>query len=172
MKFSVLITCVLLLAAVLTSHGQTRGREYVGYRYKGVTPSNILPNGVRHLGGGLIGGINADPVYGISEVSKGKIKMLWLEIATGKDKSGITGWQVKDVLSFYNQRANDHLLFAYDPSVECTRNGKPVENLVGIGKIVRQEGVFRPSTLWVANLKKEKFEPVAATGIKCSYSEP
>ena len=172
MKTTLVIVCFLLLS--LASLGQTKkpGAEYVGYKYKGVNPGKILPNDVKHLGGGLIGDINADPVHGISQVSKGKIKMLWFEVSTGQDGTGVTGWQVKDVLSFYNQRANDHILIYGDPSIECKRNGKAIENLVGIGKIAAKQGVYRPSSLWVANLKTLKFDPVSATGIKCQYSEP
>lgn len=172
MKTTLVIVSFLLLS--LVSPGQTKkpGAEYIGYKYKGINPGNTLPNGVKHLGGGLIGDINADPVHGISQVSKGKIKMLWLEVSTGQDSGGVTGWKVKDVLSFYNQRTNDHILIYGDPAIECKRDGKPVEDLVGIGRIVRQLGVYRPSSLWVANLKNLKFEPISATGIKCQYSEP
>ena len=172
MKTTLVIVCFLLLS--LVSAGQTKkpGAEYVGYNYKGVTPGTTLPNGVKHLGGSLVGEINSDPVHGISQVSKGKMKMLWLEVSTGQDSGGVTGWLVKDVLSFYNQRANDHLLFGADPAIECNRDGKPVEHLVGIGKIDRKQDIFRPSILWTANLKTLKFDPVSTTGFKCQYSEP
>ena len=172
MKAALAIVCFLLFS--LVSLGQTKkpGAEYVGYKYEGVNPGKILPNGVKHLGGGMIGDINANPVHGVSQVSKGKIKMLWFEVSTGRDSGGVTGWQVKDVLWFYSQRANDHILIYGDPAIECTRRGKPVENLVGIGRIVRQQNIFRPSSLWVANLKTLKFDPISATDIKCQYSEP
>jgi hypothetical protein len=170
MKILGTILCIAIL--VFAAKAQRTGSEYINYSYRGVVPGTTLPNGVKHLGGGLIGNIDGDPVYGISQVSKGKIKMLWLESSTGKDSGGVTGWRVLDVLSFYSQRAYDHILFAADPSIECTRNGRRVENLVGIGRIIRRQGIYRPSNLWRTDLKTGKFYPASAAGIKCTYSEP
>jgi hypothetical protein len=172
MKCSFLMPALFLIIATHCVFSQTSGREYIGFRYKGVVPNSVLANGVKHLGGSVLGDVFADPVYGISIVSKGKTKMLWLEVSTGQNSGGVTGWRVLDVLSFFNQRANDHLLFGSDPSIECRRNGKPVDNLVGIGRIVRRQALFRPSILWIANVSSKKFVPISAAGIRCVYSEP
>src|SRR5687767_1021264 len=97
---------------------------YINYKYKSVLSETTLPNGVKHAGGGLIGDINADPVYGISQVSKGEVRMLWLEVSTGHDADGsVTGWQVIDVLSFPALSKSDYFFFAGDPSIDCRRNG-------------------------------------------------
>jgi len=147
--------------------------KYINYKYKGVNPESILPNGVKHFGGSLIGDIDADPVYGISTVAKGKTNMLWLEVSTGRDStSGVSGWRVLDVLAFPGMTKSDYLFFSNDPAVGCRRNGKDVPNLVGIGKIYRSRGIFRPTKLWIASLKTRKFEPTPLTGVKCEYSEP
>jgi hypothetical protein len=154
------------------TQGSDSGARFINYKYKGVTPPNLLPNGVKHLGGGLIGDINADPVYGIAQTEKGRLKMLWLEVSTGQDAKGVTGWQVLDVLSFQNVLKTEYLFFAGDPSINCTKNSAEIPNLVGRGRIVRNKGNFIPSKLWVADIAKRRFVPFAVAGVRCEYSEP
>ena len=171
MRFKALVFVVLLVVPVV-SYAQRAKPTYVGYKYKGVVPSTRLPNGVKHLGGGLLGDFDAETVYGISQVERGQTKMLWLESSTGKDSTGITGWKVLDVLSFPGLTKADHMFFYGDPAILCTRQGNEIPNLVGVGRIARKQGVFKPAKLWVANLTAGKFKPLALTGIKCIYSEP
>jgi hypothetical protein len=148
------------------------GTEYVNYEYAGVVPDSILPNGVKHLGGGLIGDIEADPVYGISQVSAGRMKMLWLETSTGRDAKGVTGWKVLDVLAFPNAVKNDYIFFYGDPSIQCMRKGKDVPNVVGIGRLYSSRGTFVPAKLWTADIKARRFVSTTSVGMKCVYSEP
>ena len=166
MRPSFAMTCILLLFSV-AAHGQ-----YVGYEYKGVVPDSTLPNGVKHLGGALISDIDKDPVYGIAQVAKGRSRMLWLEVSTGQNEKGVTGWRVLDVLSFPSLRSTQHLLFASDPAVECVRSGKPIEGLVAIGTIQSRKGFFKPERVWFANIEKKKFIPASTLGLRCTYSEP
>ena len=166
-----LLTLILIAPAVLPAQTNDRAR-YVNYKYKAAVPSTLLPNGVKHLGGALIGDIEADPVYGISQVERGRTKMLWLEASTGQDATGVTGWMVLDVISFPQTSTLDHIYIYGDPAVGCRRGGKEIENLVGIGRIVRRQRVFRPAKLWVASIATKRFEPVALDGVKCEYSEP
>lgn len=178
MKFANTSLIVALLVFPLITFAQARRStderaKYINYRYEGVVPNTTLPNGVKHFGGGLIGDIDADPVYGISQVEKGKTKMLWLEASTSRDtRNGVTGWQVKDVLAFSGLTKSDYVFFSGDPAIYCKRNGQDVTNLAGVGQIVRRPGIFRPSKLFVANLTTKKFERVSTRGIKCEYSEP
>ena len=171
MKLKSLVLIIMLLVPAL-AHAQKGRSSYVGYEYKGVVPSTRLPNGVKHLGGGMIGDFEAETVYGVSQVERGRTKMLWFESSTGKDATGVTGWKVLDVVSFPQATASDHLLIYGDPAVLCQRFGKEIPNLVGIGRIVRKQSIFKPAQLWVANLTTMKFQPVKLAGIKCVYSEP
>jgi hypothetical protein len=172
MRIRILIaTAVLFLPTLVFAQTDYRSK-YVNYKYKGVVPSTSLPNGVKHFGGGLIGDIDADPVYGISQVETGRTKMLWFEVSTGKDARGVTGWNVIDVLAFPALLKSDYLFFYGDPAIGCTRSGSDIPNLVGVGRIIRRQGIFQPSKLWVANLETKKFEPLSLSGIKCEYSEP
>ena len=171
---SLLIPALLIFPLLTLAQKPAAGRQspYINYKYKGVPPSNTLPNGVKHYGGGLIGDFDSDPVYGVSQVAKGRTKMLWLEASTGRDESGVTGWQVHDVLSFPAMAKTDYLLITPDPSVECVRKGKNIPNLVGVGRILPRQQIFRPSKLWIANLRTKRFEPTSLSGVKCEYAEP
>jgi hypothetical protein len=166
MKKSLAIFFLVLLSAAAAS------AQYVGYEYKGVTPETVLPNGVKHLGGGLISDIDADPTYGISQVSKGKTEMLWLEVSTGQNETGITGWRVLDVVSFPTLTRSQHIHMQPDPAVECTRRGKIVEGLVAVGTLDRRRGTFTPQRAWTADIARKKFNPSATAGLRCIYSEP
>lgn len=166
------LLCIQLSVLPQAKRAAGEGAKYVGYRYEGVVPSKVLPNGVKHLGGGLIGNINADPVYGISQTVKGNLAMLWLEVSTGQDASGVTGWRVLDVLAFRNLPKSESLLIAGDPSISCTRAGRELPHLVGRGRIVRSRGAFVPVQLWVANIATKKFDSIAVGGVTCEYLEP
>jgi hypothetical protein len=173
---SIFFIALLIISPVIAS-AQRRSdpgpaEAYINYKYKGVLPGRTLPNGVKHTGGSMVGDIEADPAYGISSVSRGKTQMLWLEESTGKDSQGITGWRVLDVLAFPALAKTDYLFVPGDPSVECTKAGKEIPNLVGVGRLIRRQDTFRPSKLWVADLKTKKFRAFPLTGVKCVYSEP
>ena len=163
-------TLAILLLVFLSA--ATASAQYVGYEYKGVTPETVLPNGVKHLGGGLISDVDADPTYGISQVSKGKTEMLWLEVSTGQTETSIEGWRVLDVVSFPALTRSQHIHMHQDPAVECKRGGKIVENLVAVGTIDRRRGTFTPQRTWIADIAKKKFVPSTTAGLKCIYSEP
>jgi hypothetical protein len=172
MKLLRLLHIFALVMLPMFAVGQAKISPYIGFEYKSVVPSATLPNGVKHFGGGLIGKIDTDPVHGISQVAKGRTKMLWLEVSTGQDAGGITGWRVKDVLAFPALAKSDYVFFAGDPAIKCRRRGTEIVNLVGVGRIVRRQAIFRPSKLWIANLSTEKFERMSLAGVKCEYSEP
>ncbi|HMQ04434.1 MAG TPA: hypothetical protein PKD26_11000 [Pyrinomonadaceae bacterium] len=176
MRSTIYITLVIALFPTFVCAQKTTvahpGAQFINFIYEGVIPPNRLPNGVKHLGGGLIGDVNADPVYGISQTEKGTLKMFWLEVSIGLNAKGVTEWQVLDVLSFQNVPKGDYLFFAGDPSIMCTRNSAEIPDLVGRGRIIRNKGSFVPSKLWVADISKKKFVSLAMDGVKCEYSEP
>lgn len=171
MRSKIIVVVALFVFPVLCVGQSSAPASYINYEFENVLPETTLPNGVKYLGGGLIGDIDADPVYGISELQQGKTKMLWLKVSTGQDHTGVKGWKVLDVLSF-SLAASDYLFFYGDPGIDCRRGGVEISNLVGIGRINRGQGIFRPSKLWIANIEKRKFEPIALAGVKCGYSEP
>ena len=173
---TLIITALLLFPVTGIAQPKRASDErakYINYKYNGVNPESMLPNGVKHFGGALIGNIDADPVYGISTVAKGNTHMLWLEVSAGRDsRSGVTAWRVLDVLAFPGMTKSDYLFFSSDPAVGCRRNGREIPELVGIGRLVRRQGIFRPTKLWIANIKTKKFDAIPITGVKCEYSAP
>jgi hypothetical protein len=167
------VIALLLIPVAALAQTKAAASKYVGYTYSGVRPETLLPNGVKHLGGGLVGDFDANPVYGISRVTKGTTTMLWLEVSTGRDVTGITGWRVLDALTFPALRATQHLAYAVDPAIGCMRNGKELtDDTVMIGQVFRKLGVYKPEKVWTANLKTGKFESSSVAGLKCTYSEP
>ena len=167
MRKTLATICIFLLSAAAAP------AQYVGYEYKGVTPDSVLPNGVKHLGGSLISDINADPVYGISQVSRGRTRMLWLEVSTGQNEKGVTGWRVLDVISFPRLAAAQHMhISPFDAAVECVRDGLPVIRLVSLGTLNSRKATFTPQRAWIADIAKKKFTPASIRGLRCTYSEP
>jgi hypothetical protein len=171
MRSTILILIVLLMVPVL-AYSQQAGIAIHRIRVQRCLAAEDAAEWGQGPRRGLIGDVEADPVHEIAEMQKGTTRMLWLNVSTGKDPSGVTGWRVLDVLSFPKLSKTDYTFFAGDPGVDCRRHGKAIPNVVGIGRIMRRQGVFRPSKLWVANLTTKKFERLAIAGVKCEYSQP
>lgn len=175
MKRITIISILTLLAAwgspVFAQATSTS--DFIGYRYESPEIGTKLPNGFIHRGGGLFGDINAERVYGVSTLEKGKTLMFWLEISLSRDRSGgVTAWEVKDALSFSEFRQGDRVLEFNDPSFECLRGGKVLADLVGIGRFDKKRGTFTPRKLWRPNAGTARFEPVTTRNVRCIYSEP
>ena len=84
MKYAfVLLGLFLVFPTLVVCQYQERAK-YVNFEYASVAIDTTLPNGVKHLGGSLIGQIEASPVYGVSIVSKERRQMLWLERSTDR----------------------------------------------------------------------------------------
>lgn len=165
------IGCIALLSIFIFSSALAQtAPKYIGYKYVVPETGKPLRNGIKHMGGGLIGDIDADPVHGVSVLEKGGTKMFWLEISTARnDDGGVTAWQVKDALEF---SGSEFVLEFSDPSFECRKGKANVGNLVGVGTFNKKAGVFTPRKLWQPNAKTAKFESVPVKNIRCYYSEP
>jgi hypothetical protein len=136
-----------------------------------VVPETVLPNGVKNLGGGLVGDFEAKPVWGIADVSKGKARMLWLEKASAEDDSGVTEWEVADVLSFPNIPTDQELLIASGPG-ECAENGKATEDMAVHVQFLKKQKAYKTLKAWRADIRAGRFVPIDAKNVKCSYDEP
>lgn len=168
-KFAVVIFILTIQGGILA---QSAKSPYINYRYEGVVPGRSLPNGVIELGGSLIGDIEADPVYSVAQMKKGRTEMLWLVVSTGKNEKGVSGWKVIDVLSFPSLAKAQYLFTAGDPAIYCRKNGGEIPNPVGVGRIDRKRARFLPLKLWSADLKLKRFTPLNLAGVKCEYFEP
>ena len=161
--FLFILVTIPATAAIVASPQDKK--EFIGYRHKGVVYGEILPNGARDLGGGLLSNQN----YGVSRFTKGKKYMLWLEKIISRDaRSGVPNWEVKDVLMFDNLKKNQEFLFSY--SSGCRQNGK--ENLDLIVMAERKpKNSFKVLRAWRADTRREKFEKISDKGIVCREAE-
>jgi len=162
MKLKLLILLVLIIAPLSTA-AQKSG--FVGYRHKGVTFGETLPNGVKDLGGGLL----ADENYGVTRFSKGGKFMLWLEKLTSRDKQGIPSWEVKDVLIFDKPKKNREFLFSY--SSGCLQNDKLNLDLIVLAEHLPKTKSYKIIRAWKANTVQGKFEKASPKAIKCTAPE-
>ena len=158
MKIKLIIFLMLLALPVFANPQKT---NYKGYKHKGVTYGETLPNGVKDLGGGLLSNEN----YGVSRFSKGKKNMLWLEKITERDEKGVPSWQVKDVLTFDNLKKNREFLYSYSSS--CLQNGENALDTIVMAELSDDKKSYKIHKAWRANHKKEKFEKISTKNIKC-----
>ena len=96
--------------------------------------------------------------YGLSLVSAGANKMLWLSKITHYDTtSGNPFWEVKDVLGLSNVEAG--LVLIPDG---CSLNGVPDSEIIVAG---RNGAII---LAWRANTSLDKFEVIPTEGIQCN----
>ena len=150
--------------AALTTFANPSGVEYVGYRHKGVTRGEKLPNGVKDLGGGLL----SDEDYGVTRFVKGKKYMLWLEKIVERNDDGVPYWEVKDVLTFDNLKKNQRFLYSY--SSPCTENEAENLDLIVLAELAPNAKNYKVLDAWRANVKRGKFEKASLNGIICQYA--
>ena len=156
-----------LTIIVLTAAVSAQKNEYVGYRYKPVLVDQMLPNGIKDLGGAIISDPKINPMWGIARVSKGGTQMLWLEKAIEQDDSGVQRWEVLDVLTFANYPKTRELLFG---TGECSRNAKEDNRLVVQASVRR--GNYVVEKAWIADTGSQRFVPIAVKGIRCEMAMP
>jgi len=156
----------LLAILILPATASAQKKEFVGYRHKGVVYGEILSNGAKDLGGGLL----SDEEYGVSRFSKGRKQMLWLEKITSRDKKGVPNWEVRDVLIIDNLKKNQDLLFSYRSTY--TSNSEEDIDLIVLAELQPARKTYKVLQAWRADLLKEKFEKISVEGIGCEYVEP
>jgi hypothetical protein len=164
MKLKVFLLLTFLVFALDGAAQQKR--EFIGYKHKGVVVGEILPNGAKDLGGGLL----SDENYGVTRFSKGKKHYLWLEKIAGRDREGVPSWIVKDVLEFDVLKKNQEFLFSY--SSTCTTGGKESLDTIVLAEQKPRAKKFKVLKAWKANLAKEKFESLSVKGIECKPEHP
>lgn len=101
--------------------------------------------------------IQDSDVYGLSLVTDGVNKMLWLSKITHYDTDGGAYWEVKDVLDLTNLEAG--LILLPDG---CFLNGVPDSEIFVAGR----NGVV--VLAWRADTVLDKFEVIPTGGIRCN----
>jgi hypothetical protein len=132
--------------------------------YVGLKHGAALPGDLKHVGGALVSAVNEAKEYGISEVRRGKVRMLWFEYLTHRDQAGVAHWEVKDVLVVPGIRRKQILVYFGCFSVE-----KPDSEIVAIADYQSQEEFFtNVRRAWRANRNVERFEEISPRGVKCT----
>ncbi len=162
---------ILIALITIASFGQAQRRTastkvtpdksvYLGLRYAG----NKLPPGHKWISGSLLSDPYRDEKqYGVAEVVKGKVRMMWFDLLTHHDAEGHAHWIIKDVLFLPPMRRNQSLIH-----VDCLLANKPDPELIVIADNVLRGGYYASVRhAWRANRKTEKFEPIPVKGIKC-----
>ncbi len=162
MNLKLSFAIVLFVLVILPWSAAAQKNKFVGYRHKGVVYGATLPNGVKDLGGGLLG----NEKYGVSRFSKGEKFMLWLEKLTSRDADGVPSWEVRDVLPFDKLKKNQEFLFSY--SSGCRQNDKQNLDLIVLAEILPKTKTYKVIRAWKANTSREKFEKTATKNIKCT----
>jgi len=165
-SFPVFALLTLFALVSLSIFAAASGREFIGYRHKGVVYGQTLPNGVKDLGGGLL----SDENYGVTRFSKDKKYMLWLEKIVERNAKGEPSWEVKDVLTFPNLKKNQEFLFSY--SSTCKQNGRENLDLIVLAELAPKTKTYKVLDAWRANVKRGKFEKASLKGIICQYAAP
>jgi hypothetical protein len=133
-------------------------------KYVGLRHGASLPNDLKNVGGALISGLNEAKEYGISEVRRGRVRMLWFEYFTHRDQAGAPYWEVKDVLVLPSIRRKQVIVYAL-----CFSGQKPNSEIVAIADYQPHVEFFtRVRRAWRANRSVERFEEISPRGIKCT----
>ncbi|HEX8494805.1 MAG TPA: hypothetical protein VF658_18325 [Pyrinomonadaceae bacterium] len=162
-----LIACVVVLPCAFAQQAPVRGQRNASAgesaKYIGLRHGPSLPAGLQEVGGSLVSDVGDVKEYGMSEVHKGKVKMLWFERLTHRDDSGAAYWEVKDVLVLPKILRKQILVYSL-----CFLAQKPDGEIAAIADEEFEAEFFtRIRRAWRANRKTEKFEEISVKGIKC-----
>ena len=162
----------IIMVLVMAQSMAAQTAAYRGVRYIVSGKGKALPTDVKSMGGSLIGDIEKRPLWGIAQVSKGKTQMLWLEKATAEDETGVTEWQISDVLAFPNFPKSHELLFGGGP-MPCTIRGRPAgDSLVVHASFDAKRLRYRTISAWNASAESGRFSSVKPATVKCLYESP
>ena len=148
----------LLLLLFISVSAQTGAPRYTGERY-----GPTQPKGIKYIGGALISEVNEEKEYGIAEMQKGRVRVLWFEYLTRRDDKGSPYWELKDALLIPRYPKSQILTYSF-----CWTNNQPDKEIVAI--VDHQSGVeyfTRVRKAWRANRQTGKFEVIPTKGIKC-----
>lgn len=135
----------------------TNIQDYIGLRYG--QDSNL--EGIVYEGGNLLEPLNGVE-YGVSNVLKDSLNLLWLEKLTHRDAEGKAFWEIRDVLVLPEMSEYEGLLISV-----CQLNNYPDPEIIAIGIFTEDENIVKVRKAWRANRQLEKFEEIAADSVIC-----
>lgn len=132
-------------------------QDYIGLRYG---QDNNL-EGIVYEGGNLLEPLNGVE-YGVSNVLKDSLNLLWLEKLTHRDAEGKAYWEIRDVLVLPEMSEYEGLLISV-----CQLNGRTDPEIIAIGIFTEDENVVKVRKAWRANRQIEKFEEIVVDSVIC-----
>ena len=146
--------------AAQQSASAAEASRYVGLRHDG----RALPAGLKSVGGSLVSHPYEDAEqYGLAEIHRGRVKMLWFDYMTHRDSAGKPYWEVRDVLVLPRIPRGQLLCYA-----NCYSGKKPDGEIVAFAEYTDTEFLTRVRRAWRASRKTGKFEVIPVKGIKCT----
>jgi hypothetical protein len=107
--------------------------------------------------------------YGVAQVKRGNVEMLWLERMTGRDASGRAIWEVLDVVLLPPMSKTDYLQGGH---LVCLLNGVADPEIIAIFKGEPKNGVMdHVGQAWRANCRTGRFESISPEGITTTIGE-
>jgi hypothetical protein len=135
-------------------------------KYIGLRIAESLPDGLElgvHFLIGSKSDVNIPMDFGIREVSKGKLKMLWLErVAELDDAQRVSQWEILDVLVIPQISRNQVFTTSY-----CFIGKEYEPEVFAIFDNQDKEYLTRARRAWKANRLSGKFEDISVRGVKC-----
>ena len=133
--------------------------RYVGLRYRG----DSMPAGLKWVGGALVSDPYKDAKdYKLTEVHRGRVRMLLFDSLTHRDAAGMPHWEVKDVLVLPRVPRNQLITYSL-----CWLGGRLDREIAAVVEYTDTEYFTRVRRAWRANRATEKFEAIPTKGIKC-----
>jgi len=165
-------TIFVLLAFVLTQifAGQPvfstqTSAEDTRSKYVGLLIADSLPDGLKLRNHFLIGskqGVDIPLDFGIREVAKGSVKMLWFERVAERDGQRVSQWEILDVLVLPQIRKSQVLANSY-----CFIGKEYEPDVFAIFENQDKEYLTRARRAWRANRLSGKFEEIPLRGVRC-----
>jgi hypothetical protein len=135
---------------------QLRGQQF--------TNNPNLPPGAVDSGGGPLGDVNADPLYGWRQALRGNTLATLFLVSVDKHASSVT-WRVLDVDTI---EVGDHWL----TSDSCNVDGQLDRSIVGVVLSPTAEDWQEPSYAWRLNTSDQAAEALGVSNISCRIPAP
>lgn len=170
MKLLTVLSLMLTVSLTLPCAGQQASSAQTSAtversEYLGLRIAESLPAGLKSGNHFLISsksGVDIPLDFGIREVSKGKLRMLWLERVAERDAKNVLGWEVLDVLVLPPVKKGQILATSY-----CFIGKEYEPEVFAIFDYKDKQYFTRARRAWRANRLVGRFEEIPTKNIRC-----
>lgn len=162
-QFAALFLVAISVVCGLDLQGQQKPAPPDLSQYVGLRHGHELPQGLVHVGGGMISDPYKDKTnFGMAQVTRGRTNMIWFELFTHHDAEGKAHWEVLDVVATPPLRKNQYVMVTL-----CLFNNKPDPEIAAVVEPVRRSYDMRVIKAWRANRVTRKLEAISLKGVRC-----